>query len=244
LTYRAIRRLQESDLVLYDGLVPTPLLQLATGARHVSVSRRAGEHRLTEADVIDLMIDGARRGERVVRLKAGDPFVLGRGGEEVLALVDAGIPVEVVPGVTSAVAAPALAGIPVTHRGLASHVVVVSGHSRAIYAGLLAALPPKSATIVVLMGMAERAWIAASLLGARWPTDTAVALVINASRPDQDVWRGTLGGLANGESPDVRDAPGVIIIGDVVSLADRADELRAGAGAEEKPWPFKTIPRL
>jgi uroporphyrin-III C-methyltransferase / precorrin-2 dehydrogenase / sirohydrochlorin ferrochelatase len=114
LTYRAIRRLGDADLVLYDGLVPEAVVRLATRAEHVSVARRAGEKSLTQEAVSALIVDGAWSGKRVVRLKAGDPFVLGRGGEEVLALAEARVPFEIVPGVSSAVAAPALAGIPVT----------------------------------------------------------------------------------------------------------------------------------
>ena len=132
LTVKAARRLAEADLVLYDGLVPHEVVALATGAQHFSVSKRAGRPagRLVEQETIHrLMIRGARRGKRVVRLKAGDPFLLGRGGEEALALGAAGVPFEVIPGISAAVAAPELAGIPLTHRGLASGFTVVSGHA-------------------------------------------------------------------------------------------------------------------
>ena len=111
--------------MLYDALVDPRVLDLAKRARRFFVGKRAGRHAMTQAAIHALMIRAARRGRRVVRLKGGDPFVFGRGGEEALALAAAGVPFEVVPGVTSAVAAPALAGIPVTHRGLASAVLVV-----------------------------------------------------------------------------------------------------------------------
>src|SRR5206468_5830451 len=120
LTVRALKRLRTADLVLNDALVQTDLLEIAPKSQRFYVGKRAGRHSIDQDTIHKLMIRAARRGERVVRLKCGDPFVLGRGGEEALALREAGVPFEIVPGLTSAVAAPALAGIPVTHRGLAS----------------------------------------------------------------------------------------------------------------------------
>ena len=229
LTSRAMRRLRGADVVFYDGLVTDAVLALAPSAEHVSVARRSGPKPMTQADVNERLIAAARAGKRVVRLKAGDPFVLGRGGEEMLALVDAGISYEVVPGVSSATAAPALAGIPVTHRGLASGFVVVSGHGADAYGTLIDSLPPGSATIVVLMGIAERAGIRRRLLEAGWDAATPAAIVSNASQPDQAVWIGTLDAL---ESPDfvvVGDDAGVMVIGQVVTLARAADLVRVEA---------------
>ena len=169
------------------------------------------------------LVKAARRGKRVVRLKAGDPFVFGRGGEEALALAAAGIAFEVVPGVSSAVAAPALAGIPVTHRHLSSSFVVLSGHAEAAWRPLVDALPPRSATLVVLMGVHTRARIATCLIERGWPANTPVAVLFSASTPESTRWIGTLGGLAAG-APDTGDAdgpegPGTIVIGEVVRLA-------------------------
>ncbi len=164
------------------------------------------------------MIRAARRGKRVVRLKCGDPFVLGRGGEEALALAAAGIPFEVVPGLTSAVAAPALAGIPVTHRGLASGFVVVSGHAETAYRPVLGSLAPGAATVVVLMGLATRAAVAALLVARGWPKATPAAIVLGAATDASHVWTGALGTLADAELPST-DPPGTIVIGSVVSLA-------------------------
>lgn len=241
LTLRAVERLRAADLVLHDGLVPKTILRLASSAERVSVSRRAGARgAVTQAAVIELAIDGARRGKRVVRLKSGDPFVLGRGGEEVLALADAGVPFEIVPGVTTAVAAPALAGIPVTHRGLASGFVVVSGHAPGAYAPVLGALPPGSATVVVLMGLAERARIAARLLNAGWTRTTPAAVVTSASQPGQRIWTGTLATLATDLDGLTRDAPGVIVIGEVVALASQGP-LALPIVLEEESWQFTTI---
>ena len=132
LTRTAVARLRAADLVLYDALVDERILQLARRAQRFFVGKRAGRHALSQADIHAVMIRAAKRGRRVVRLKGGDPFVFGRGGEEALALQAAGVPFDVVPGVTSAVAAPALAGIPVTHRGLSAAFLVVSGHDEEV----------------------------------------------------------------------------------------------------------------
>jgi uroporphyrin-III C-methyltransferase / precorrin-2 dehydrogenase / sirohydrochlorin ferrochelatase len=243
LTYRAIRRLQAADLVLYDGLVPRAIVRLATAARLVSVARRAGPKTITQDDVSRMIIAGARQGLRVVRLKAGDPFVLGRGGEEAIALANAGVPFEVVPGVTSAIAAPALAGIPVTHRGLASGFVVVSGHAASAYRALLESLPPDSVTVVVLMGGGSHAGIRACLAKAGWAGGTPAALVSHASQPDQHVRLGTLDTLDS--LGDVRGAgePGVLVIGGVVSLAT-ASRFTIPFVPEETSWQPSTIQRL
>jgi uroporphyrin-III C-methyltransferase/precorrin-2 dehydrogenase/sirohydrochlorin ferrochelatase len=235
LTYRAVQRLQQADLVLYDGLVPRPVLRLAGQADRVSVARRAGRRDLSQAAVIDRMIEAALDGSRVVRLKSGDPFVLGRGGEEAQALAAAGIDFEVVPGISSAIAAPALAGIPVTHRGLASAFVVVSGHDADAYGPVLGALPAGSVTVVVLMGIARRAGIARVLLEAGWPDSTPAAAVFSASQPTQFTWIGQLGELADPLTLARRDDPGVLVIGEVVSLAG-ADRLTRVLTTEEIPW--------
>ncbi len=243
LTYRAMQRLRAADLVLYDGLIPRPILRLAASAERVSVSKRAGRNTLTQSAVTDLIISAARRGQFVVRLKSGDPFVLGRGGEEALALAHAGVPFEIVPGVTTATAAPALAGIPVTHRGIASGFVVVSGHAPAAYARLLGSIAPGSATIVVLMGIAERVRIGARLLAGGWRPDTPAAIVTNASQPTQRVWTGTVATLCEARDLDGSHDPGVIVIGDVVALAAPAD-IALPFTVQENTWQPMTIPRL
>lgn len=241
LTYRAIQRLRAADLVLYDGLVPRPIVGLAARARHVAVSKRAGEKHIEQDAINRLLVEAGRAGERVVRLKCGDPLVLGRGGEEILALVEAGVPFEIVPGVTSATAAPALAGIPVTHRGLASGFLVVSGHAPAAYAPVLAALPPGSVTIVVLMGMSARAAIADLLGRVGWAPETPAAIVTSASQPDQRAWIGTLSALA-GLDVGARPDPGVIVIGDVVSLAAAPSLATTLMQQETSSWQPTRIP--
>ncbi|MEJ7599312.1 MAG: uroporphyrinogen-III C-methyltransferase [Kofleriaceae bacterium] len=219
LTVRAARRLREAELVLSDALVPSQLLELAPNAQRFFVGKRAGRHSIEQEEIHRLMIRGAERGQRVVRLKCGDPFVLGRGGEEALALEAAGIPYEVVPGVSSALAAPALAGIPLTHRGMATAFAVVSGHAAAAYAPILDGLAPGSLTLVVLMGLRTRAAIAAHLIARGWSKHTRAAIVYGASHPDGMTWIGELATLGSVEIST--ELPAVLVIGEVVELADK-----------------------
>lgn len=221
LTLKAVRRLEGSDLVLHDALVSPEILALAPQARTFDVGKRAGRKSIAQETIHRIMIHAACRGQHVVRLKGGDPFVFGRGGEEALALAAAGIPVEVIPGVTSAVAAPALSGIPVTHRGLASAFIVVSGHHPEAYRELLTAVPPHSLTLVVLMGLATRAELGAFLIERGWRPETPAAVVFDASTPRAATWIGTLRDWAVGRVPSPERAPGVLVIGAVVSLAER-----------------------
>ena len=220
LTIRAVRRLNEADLVLYDALVPTDILDFAARARRFYVGKRAGRASIQQEAINRLMIREARRGRRVVRLKCGDPFVFGRGGEEALALAAAGVPCEIVPGLTTAVSAAALAGIPVTHRGLASAFVVVSGHAPAAFAPVLASLEPHSATVIVMMGLGQREAIARVLIeAAGWAADTPAAVVQGASTVAAAIWRGSLAGLGGAALPGHDEAPGTIVIGAVAGLS-------------------------
>jgi uroporphyrin-III C-methyltransferase/precorrin-2 dehydrogenase/sirohydrochlorin ferrochelatase len=218
LTRRALRRLEEADVIFYDALVDLDALALAPHARRVFVGKRAGRAAMRQETINRLLIRAARRGERVVRLKGGDPFVFGRGGEEALALAAAGIPFEVVPGVSAAIAAAGLAHIPVTHRGLSSGFVVVSGHAEEAYRSILETLRPQSATVVVLMGLAHSDSIAKLLIARGWNSLTPAAVLFGASTPRASVWTSTLAELQQGlEYADSADA-GTIVIGDVVRL--------------------------
>ncbi len=229
LTVRAVRRLAEADLVLYDALSSPEARTLAPEARWFFVGKRAGSHSMAQDTINRLMIREALRGRHVVRLKSGDPFVLGRGGEEALALVAAGIAFEVVPGVSSAIAAPGLAGIPVTHRGLSTGFVVVSGHAESAYAALLDGLAPKSATVVVLMGVGARRAIVDRLLARGWAANTPSALLAGTATPGAWQWTGPLHQLPDVAFPEpaapsagygiMPRSPGILIIGDVVQLA-------------------------
>jgi uroporphyrin-III C-methyltransferase/precorrin-2 dehydrogenase/sirohydrochlorin ferrochelatase len=217
LTRRAVARLRAADLVLYDALVDERVLRYARKAQRFFVGKRAGHHAMSQDAIERLMIRGARRGQKVVRLKGGDPFVFGRGGEEALALHRAGVRYEVVPGVSSAVAAPAAAGIPLTHRGVSSAFVVVSGHDESAFASVTAGLPPNGVTLVVLMGTRQKTAIACRLIDAGWSRTSLVAIVADASTPRQRVWHGTLDDLAE-ERVAADRGPGTIVIGDVVGI--------------------------
>lgn len=219
LTLRAIKRLEDADLVLYDALLDPEALRFAPRARRFFVGKRAGRPAIRQDAINRLMIREARRGHRVVRLKCGDPFVFGRGGEEALALAAAGIPCEVVPGISSAIAAPLLSGIPVTHRGLASAFVVVSGHAEPAYGPVLRSLAPGSATVVILMGLANRAAIAAELLAAGWAPHTPSAVLIGISQKGEQAWHGPLDGLQASAIEDEENLPGIIVVGAVTALA-------------------------
>ena len=228
LTVRAVERLRAAELVLVDALVP-PCRHLAPRAQWFYVGKRAGRHSIDQEGIHALMIRAAKRGQRVVRLKAGDPFVLGRGGEEALALDAAGIAYEVVPGLSSAIAAPALAGIPVTHRGVAPGFAVVSGHAEEAYGPIVDGIAPGALTLVVLMGVRTRGAIAARLVARGWASTTPAAIVFGASHPDGFTWSGSLATL--GEASFVTELPAVIVIGEVVDVLARPAFAAAGASA-------------
>jgi uroporphyrin-III C-methyltransferase/precorrin-2 dehydrogenase/sirohydrochlorin ferrochelatase len=219
LTLKAARCLRDADLVLYDALVAPEVLAIAERADHVFVGKRAGRAQTPQAAIHDAMIGAARLGRRVVRLKGGDPFVFGRGSEEALALQAAGVPYEIVPGVSAAVAAPALAGIPLTHRGVASGVVVLTGADAATCAAAIDALPPDLLTLVLMMSMGTRAPLAARLMARGWPGDTPAAMLLGAATPQAWTWRGGLEDLAAVEVPGDRgELPGTIVVGRVAGL--------------------------
>lgn len=216
LTRKAVATLRRADLVLYDALVDERVISIARRAQRFFVGKRAGRHALSQHEIQQLLVSQAARGRRVVRLKGGDPFVFGRGGEEAQALERAGIPYEVIPGVTSAIAAPASAGIPVTHREHAAAFVVVSGHDVAAFESTVHALKPGGITLVVLMGLGRRAEIAATLLARGWSASTPAAIVAEGTLPTQHVWRGSLDTI--GTAAVDTGGPAVIVIGAVAAL--------------------------
>ncbi|HZJ52786.1 MAG TPA: uroporphyrinogen-III C-methyltransferase [Myxococcaceae bacterium] len=236
LTLRAVARLGAADVVFYDALVDRAALRYAPRARWAYVGKRAFRPSISQATIQGLMIRRALRGERVVRLKSGDPFVFGRGGEEALALAAAGIPCEVVPGVSAAVAAPALSGIPVTHRGLSAAFLVVSGHSEAAFAPVLGSLEPGTATVVVLMGLQTRALVADQLLSRGWAPGTPAAVLLAAGTSDARTWRGTLATLGACELPDQSpNLPGVLVVGASVAVAAQLEALGGPRQREDGP---------
>ena len=218
LTRTAIARLRAADFVLYDALVDQQILKYARKARRFYVGKRAGRHAMTQPAIEALMIRAARRGRRIVRLKGGDPFVFGRGGEEALALQRAGIAYDVVPGISSAIAAPAAAGIPVTHRGVASAFLVVSGHEEEAFAAAIPGLQPNGVTVVVLMGLARSAAIACRLIDRGWSRGTPAAVIVDASRAGQQVWRGTLDQMASDAVAADAGGAGTLVIGQVAAM--------------------------
>jgi uroporphyrin-III C-methyltransferase/precorrin-2 dehydrogenase/sirohydrochlorin ferrochelatase len=223
LTTKGLRRLREADLVLYDALVEPTVLALAPRAQRFFVGKRARRKSLRQETIHRLMIRASRRGKRVVRLKCGDPVVLGRGGEEALALAEANVPFELVPGVSSAIAAPELAHIPLTHRGLASGFLVLSGHAPEAFRSTLEAVEPHSVTLVVLMGVATRGAVAEQLLQRGWRANTPAALLFAASTPRARTVLTRLGSLASVEAD--QEVAGTLVIGDVVSIAERLGAL-------------------
>ena len=231
LTHRAARRLAHADIVFYDALVDSDALAYAPAARRVYVGKRAGRAAVTQEAIHRLMIRAAQRGLRVVRLKGGDPFVFGRGGEEALALSAAGIPFEIVPGVTSATSAAALAGIPVTHRGIATGFVVVSGHAEDGYRPILESLAPHAATVVVLMGIGRIPQIAALLVRRGWARQTSAAVIFGASTDQSATWTTSLEGLLDEEAVPDHAGPGTIVIGEVVRLRDALVTVTSRAAA-------------
>ncbi len=216
LTVRGAELLRRADVVVYDRLIAHGLLDLAPdGAELIDVGKVPGASD-RQSEINQLLIDRGREGRRVVRLKGGDPFVFGRGGEEAEALRLAGVAVEVVPGVSSAFAAPAAAGIPVTHRGLATSVSVVTARVGDASAAAVdwGALGRVGGTLVILMGMSERSTIAAGLMAGGRTGDTPVAVVHWGTTDRQRVVRATLAELPSIELP----APATIVVGPVAAL--------------------------
>lgn len=222
LTLRGKECLEQAEVVIYDYLANPQLLDHAPAqAERIYVGRRGRGHYLDQRDVSRLLIDKAREGKIVVRLKGGDPFVFGRGGEEAEAVAEAGLAFEVVPGVTSAVAVPAYAGIPVTHRTIASAVTFVTGHEDpAKGEGTLEwpRLATATGTLVFLMGMKNLPTIVARLTAEGKSLDTPVALIRWGTRSDQQTVVGTLGNILGKAEAAALEPPTVIVVGEVVRL--------------------------
>ena len=218
LTLRGRELLGSAEVVVYDRLGAAGLLGLApTGAELVDVGKAPGRAVRTQEEINQLLVEHGRTGRAVVRLKGGDPFVFGRGGEEVEALKNEGIPFEVVPGVTSAIAAPSYAGIPVTHRGLSTHVTIVTGHEDPAKGRTdvrWEALGAAGGTLVVLMGAGHLAEITQRLMAGGLAPETPAAAVRWGTTPRQRTVRSTLGAIA-GQNVE---SPAAIVVGDVASL--------------------------
>lgn len=225
LTLRGAEALAAAEVVVYDYLANPELLAHApAGAEQIYVGKKAGRHTLSQEEINALLVERGRAGQRVARLKGGDPFVFGRGGEEALALVEAGVPFEVIPGVTSAVAAPAYAGIPVTHRGLASSFAVVTGHedpTKEESALNWSHLATGVDTLVLLMGVGRLPDIVEQLLAHGRPADTPVALVRWGTMSQQQVVAGTLADIVERVRVVGLRPPAVTVVGAVAGLRQR-----------------------
>jgi len=227
ITVRGRALLAAADVVVTDRLGPRGLLAtLGADVEVVDVGKTAGNHPVGQDRINELLVEHALAGRNVVRLKGGDPFVLGRGGEEALHCAAHGVPVEVVPGVTSAVSVPAAAGIPVTHRGITASFVVASAHEGSDVVTAAIKDAPADATLVLLMGVTRLADTAAGLIRTGRRADTPVALIESGWT---DAQRTTVTTLANAaadaEAAGVR-APAIVVVGDVVSVRDQLGDLR------------------
>lgn len=245
ITVRGLNLLREAEVVLYDRLIPQELLQeTRPDAELIFVGKGPDRHVMRQEQITELLIDRVRRGQQVVRLKGGDPFVFGRGGEEILKLAEEGLPFEVVPGISSAFAAPAYAGIPVTHRGMVTSFAVVTGHEdpnkpQSITDWSALAQVP---TLVMLMAAKNIARIRAELLQAGRAADTPAAAISWATTDQQQVVRSTLDHLPEDIAAHDLPTPMVVVLGEVVTLSDTLAWFQPdGQAAGFVPYP-KTQP--
>ncbi len=220
--------LRDADVVFYDRLAPYQELPALTSADLVDVGKKPGHHKVSQAGIEELIVQAAQAGRNVVRLKGGDPYVFGRGGEEVAACVKAGVPVRVISGVTSAISVPAAAGIPVTHREVSHMFTVVSGHAP-LTEKELTHLAGLGGTIVVLMGIGTLHQLAAGLRRAGMRADMPMAVVERGYRPGQRTTVAELGTITTAAAGCSN--PAVLVIGDVVRVAE-ANRGTAGATAD------------
>jgi uroporphyrin-III C-methyltransferase len=233
LTLHALNALGQADVVVYDALVDDRILSFAPRARLVYAGKRGGKPSPKQRDITLQLISLAREGARVLRLKGGDPFVFGRGGEEALALVEAGIPLRVIPGVTAGIGGLAYAGIPVTHRDINQSVTFVTGHDQTGQTpGTLdwAAIHRASEVIVIYMGMKHAAEIAGALIAAGRPGDEPVAVVVSATTAAEQVLETTLARLPADLADSGLEPPAILCVGRAVLLRQALDWQTQAAG--------------
>ena len=219
LTLKAVKALARADVVMLDDLVDRRVLDYAPGARVIEVGKRGGCKSTPQAFIERLMVRLASHGNVVARIKGGDPFVFGRGGEEALTLARAGIECEVIPGITAGIGVPAALGIPVTHRGLARGVTFVTGHTRDGSGPDWAALARTDTTLVIYMGMQRVVEITAALQAAGMPATTPAAAIQNGTTEFERHVIATLATLADAARAALLGSPSLIVIGEVVGLA-------------------------
>ena len=221
ITLRGLRLLETCDAVVYDDLIDHALLQAASKAEKYPAGKRCGRHSMPQEETNQLLVHLAKQGKNVVRLKGGDPFVFGRGGEEILALQEAGVLYEEVPGISSSIAIPAAAGIPVTHRELSRSFHVITGHTNKLGDELpesIEALAALDGTLVFLMGLSSLEKIAQRLMAAGKSPDTPAAVVSGGNAPHKATVRGTLQNIGEKTRQAQVQAPAVIVVGQVAAL--------------------------
>ena len=220
ITLKGARLLQTAEVVIYDNLVSAGILELISpAAERIFVGKMAGNHTMPQDDICQLLVDKALEGKFVVRLKGGDPFVFGRGGEEMDVLLAAGVPVEIVPGVTAALGAAASFGFPLTHPDHAQSCVFVTGHLKDHPVELnWPALAQPNQTIVIYMGITGLDPISTELQAAGLPGDTPAALIYRATWPNQQIYPGTLATLPETARTNKVKPPALVVIGSVVRL--------------------------
>jgi uroporphyrin-III C-methyltransferase len=224
-TLRAARLVMQAELIVHDGLVDPAILALAKpSARLISVAKRRSRHTLPQDEINALLVREALAGRSVVRLKGGDPFIFGRGGEEAEACRDAGVPVEVVPGISAAVGAASAAQLPLTHRANASIVSFVAGQCKGLSEQNWAGLAGPGRTLVIYMGVATAAEITEKLIADGLAPAMPVAVIENATRPEMRVLRAPLAGLAELVIRKKIKSPAVIVIGEVAG--EKCEQLR------------------
>ncbi|CEA14674.1 MULTISPECIES: uroporphyrinogen-III C-methyltransferase [Methanobacterium] len=213
ITLKAIKTLQKADVVVYDRLANEEILKYASGAARIYVGKRAGAHSKKQDEINQILIEQGKKYDNVVRLKGGDPFVFGRGGEEMLALLEEGIPVEVIPGVTSAIGVPTSSGLPVTHRGVATSFTVVTGHEDPTKNEKQVQWNYNADTLVILMGVGHLEENIQKIMEHKDP-QTPVCVIEKGTTPDERMVLGTLENIAQ---KDIKP-PALVIIGPVVDV--------------------------
>jgi len=223
LTLKALRCMQSADVVLYDNLVSEPILALLPATiERIYVGKRRANHAMQQQSINELMVELAKQGRRVLRLKGGDPFIFGRGGEEIETLSEQGVPFQVVPGVTAALGVASYCGIPLTHRDHAQAVTFVTGHLKDGSMDLdWPALARPRQTVVIYMGLMGLPVLCDQLIAHGRPADTPAAVIQHGTQPTQRVVTATLATLAEKVLTEGLEPPTLIIVGEVVQLHDR-----------------------
>jgi uroporphyrin-III C-methyltransferase/precorrin-2 dehydrogenase/sirohydrochlorin ferrochelatase len=243
LTFRALRLMQQADIVLHDRLVPDAILELVRrDAERRFVGKRRGEHALAQEEISRLLVALAREGKRVLRLKGGDPFTFGRGGEEIEMLAAEGVPFQVVPGITAANGCAAYAGIPLTHRDHAQACVFITGHTKDGKLNLnWETLVQPNQTVVAFMALGALSELTREFLAHGAAANMPAAVVDNGTRDTQRVVTGTLGDLAERAATANLEGPAIVIVGSVVTLRDRLSWF-ASAPGEDGTGPLACAP--